>query len=130
MTGNTFLCKFDPKDKKFQFELQFCIKLIWICRILWKICGVHFCSFRREKPFLGKSGRKNQSSQFKLKFGTKTKLNKPNSMMMSTFSVFDYKYLSWPNLVQNLKIVCSKWNLIPRLIWICKIQWWCLFYLF
>ena len=75
---------------------------------MWKICGVHFCSFRPEKPFLGKTGQKNESSQFKLKFGTKTKLNKPNSMMMSTFSVFDYKYLSWPNLVQKLKIVCSK----------------------
>ena len=25
---------------------------------------------------------------------------------------------------------CSKWNLIERLIQICKIQWWCLFYCF
>ena len=117
-------------SKKWQFELKFCARLIWICRIMQKICGLHFFCFRPEKPFLGKSGQKNQNCQFKLKFGTKTNLNKRNSMMMFTFSVFDHKYLSWANLVQKFKIVCSKWNLIQRLIRICKIQWWCLFYLF
>ena len=45
---------------------------------------------------------------------------------MFAFSVFEHKYLSWVNLVQKLKIVCSKWNLIERLIH--KIQW-CLFYM-
>ena len=63
-----------------------------------------FC-FRPEKPFLGKSGQKNQNCQFKLKFGTKTNLNKRNSKMMFSFSVFDYRYLSWANLVQTFKIV-------------------------
>ena len=53
-----------------------------------------------------------------------------NSMIMFTSSVFDHKYPSRVNLVQIFKIVCSKWNLIQRLTWICKIQWWCLFYLF
>ena len=52
-----------------------------------------FC-FRPEKPFLGKSGQKNQNCQFKLKFVTKTNLNKQNSMMMFTLSGFDHKYLS------------------------------------
>ena len=74
--------------------------------------------------------KKNQNCQFKLKFGTKTNLNKRNSMMMFTFSVSDHKYRSWANFVQKFKIICSKWNLIQRLIWICKIQWWCLFYMF
>ena len=76
------------------------------------------------------SGQKNQNCQFKLKFDTKTNLNNQNSMMKFTFSVFEYKYLPWANLVQKFKIVCSKWNLIQRLIRICKIQRWCLFYLF
>ena len=101
-------------------KLKFRIRLIWICRIVQKICGVHFFCFRLEKAFWGKSGKKkNQNFQFKLKFGTKTNLNMRNSMMMFTFSVFDHKCLSW-----------AKWNLIQRLIPICKIQWWCLFYLF
>ena len=58
-----------------------------------KICGVYFFCFRPEKPFLGKSGQKNQNCQFKLKFGTKTNLNKRNSMMMFNFSVFDHIFL-------------------------------------
>ena len=72
---------------------------------MYKICGVLFFCFKPEKPFLGKSSQKNQNCQFKLKFGTKTNLNKRNSMMMFTFSVFDHKYLSWANLVQKFKIV-------------------------
>ena len=92
--------------------------------------GVHFFCFGLETPFLGKFGPKNENCQFKLKFGTKTNLNKQNSMMMFTFSVFDQPYLSWANSVQKFKIVCSKWDLIKRLIQICRIQWWCLFYLF
>ena len=95
---------------------------------MWKVCSVHFFCFRPEKPFLGKSGQKNQNCQFELKFGTKTNLNKRNSMVMFTFSVFDHKYLSWTNLVQKFKVFCSK--LIQRLIRIGKIQWWRLFYLF
>ena len=54
-----------------------------------------FC-FRPEKPFLGKSGQKNQNCQFQ------------NSVMMFTFFVFDHKYLSWANLVQKSKIVQSE----------------------
>ena len=50
--------------------------------------------------------------------------------MMFTFSVFDHRYLSWANLVRKFKIVCSKLNLIQRLIRICKIQRWCLFICF
>ena len=29
------------------------------------------------------------------------------------------------NLVRKIKIDSLSWNLIPRLIWICEIQWWC-----
>ena len=75
-------------------------------------------------------GQKNSNCLFKQKFGTKTNLNMRNSMMMFTFSVFDYEYLLWANLVQRFKTVCLNLNLIQRLIRRCKTQWWCLFYLF
>ena len=115
------------KLKIISLSWNFVPRLIQICRIPW------WCSlflFSTGNTFLGKFGPKNQNCQFKLKFGTKTNLNMQNSMMIFTFSAFDHKYLSWANLVQKFKIVCSKWNLIQRLIQICKIQWWCLFYLF
>ena len=75
-------------------------------------------------------GQKNSNCLFKQKFGTKTNLNMRNSMMMFKFSVFDYEYLLWANLVQRFKTVCSNLNLIQRLIQTYKTQWWCLFYLF
>ena len=40
------------------------------------------------------------------------------------FFGFDLKYLFRAYLAQKFKIVCRKWILIPRLIWICRIQWW------
>ena len=52
-----------------------------------------------------------------------TNLKMQNSMMMSTFSVFEHKYPSWVNLVQEFKITSSKLNLNQILIRICKIQW-------
>ena len=68
---------------------------------------VLICSVLDQKnPFL--VNQKNQNCHFKLKFGTKADLNKWNSMMMFTFSVFDHEYLSSADLVQKFKIVCSK----------------------
>ena len=52
--------------------------------------------------------KKTQNVQFKLNVGTKTNLNRWNSVMMFTFSVFEHKHLSWVNLVKKCKIVCSK----------------------
>ena len=49
-------------------------------------------------------------------------------MEMVTFSLFDRKYTFWANLDQRIKIVILSWNLVPRLIRICIIQWrWSLF---
>ena len=64
LTGNTFLSKFDPKNKDCQFELRFCSRLILICRIMQKLCGVHFFCFRPEKPFLGKYEEFNSEVHF------------------------------------------------------------------
>ena len=86
---------------------------------MWKICGVHFFWVRPEKRFQGKSSRKNQNCQFKLKFGTKINLNMRDSMMMSTFSVFDWKYLFWQ--IWSKKSKLSELKFRTRLIWICRI---------
>ena len=48
-------------------------------------------SFRPDTPFLGKFGPKNQNCKFELKFGTCTNLNKHNSMVVFSFSIFDRK---------------------------------------
>ena len=46
-------------------------------------------------------------------------------MVIFTFFVFGRKYSVWDNLVQKINIVSLRWNLIPRIIWICWIQWCC-----
>ena len=51
-----------------------------------------------------------------------------NSMVMSTFSVFNQKHLFCVNFFQKLKIVSSDWNLVPRLIRVCQTQRWCLLF--
>ena len=45
-----------------------------------------------------------------------------NSMVMFTFSAFDWKYPFWVNLVQNIKIISLSQNLLPRPIRICRIN--------
>ena len=61
-----------------------------------------------ESTLLGKLGQKNQSCQFKLKFGTYTNSNMQNSMVVFTFSVLDRKHPFWENMVQKIKIVSLK----------------------
>ena len=53
-----------------------------------------------------------------------------NSMVLFTFSVFNKKYPFRTTFVENIKIVSLRWNLIPRVIRICRIQWWCSIFLF
>ena len=48
-----------------------------------------------------------------------------NQWPCSLFFVFDQKCPFWVNLVQIVTIVSLRWNLIPRLIWIRRIQWCC-----
>ena len=44
------------------------------------------------------------------------------------FSVLDREHTFRANLVQKIKIVSLSWNLVPRLIWTCTVQWWCWFF--
>ena len=123
-TANTFLGKFGPKNQICQFELKFRTRLLWIyAELCRKYVVFTFSVLGQKNTFWVNLVKKNKNYHFKLKFGTKTDLNKQNSIMMFTFSVFDQPYLSWANSVQKFKIVCSKWDLIKRLIQICRIQW-------
>ena len=70
-----------------------------------------------------KFGPKNQNSQFKLEFDTKPNSNMQNSVVMFTFSFSDRKYPFWANLVQKVIIIALSWNLLARLIQICRTQW-------
>ena len=53
-----------------------------------------------------------------------------NSTVMFTFSVSEWKYPVWANLVQKIKIISLSWNLVPTVIRICRVQWWCPLFLF
>ena len=90
---------------------------------------VHFFCCWPETSFLGKFGPKNQNYQFNLNFGTLTNSNMENSIVVFTFSVLDWK-LFLGNFGPKIKIVSLSWNLIPRLIWTCRIQWWRSLFLF
>ena len=46
-------------------------------------------------------------------------------MQKHGFSVLDQKYPFWANLLQKIKIVSSSWNLVPRLIRVCRMKWCC-----
>ena len=83
-------------------------------------------SFGPGIPFLGQFGPEYQNCQFKLKFGTKTNCNMQNSVVM--FILFIHPF--WESLVQKIKVVSLNWKLASRLIRICRIQRWCLFFLF
>ena len=112
------------KIKIVNLSWNFVFRLIQICRIQW--WRSIFFYFKRETPFLGKFGPKAQNCQFKLKFCTFTNSDMQISMRMFTFSVFKGKHLFRANLVQKIKIVNLTWNLVLRLIQICRIQWECL----
>ena len=66
---------------------------------------VDFICFRPEISFLGISGSKNQSCQFKLKFTIKSISYMQKLMVMLTFFVFNRKYHFWANLIPKFKIV-------------------------
>ena len=49
---------------------------------------------------------------------------------MFTSPVFDWTYSFWANFVPKIKIVSLSWNLVTRLLQICRTQWWCSPFLF
>ena len=53
-----------------------------------------------------------------------------NFMALFIFSALDGKHLFFANLVQNIRSLSLSWNYAPRLIRICRIQWYCSRFLF
>ena len=66
--------------------------------------GVDFLCFRLEIPFLSKFVSKNQNCQFKLKFSTRTDSNMQDSLVMFTFSVFNWIYFVGRKKIWSKKI--------------------------
>ena len=95
-------------------------RLIRICRIQWCCSLVLFLS---GNTLFGQIWSKKSKSSLYAKV-TYTNSSMQNSMVMFILSVFDWKYPFWANLVQKVKIISLSWNLVPRVIRICKIQWW------
>ena len=123
-----FLCKFGPKNQNYQFKLKF--DTFTNSNMQNSMMLFTFFCFGTELIFLGKFGPKNQNCQFKVKLDTQTNSNMENSMMLFTFFIFDQKYPFWANLIQKIKFARFRWDLIPRLIRIFRIQWWSLLFSF
>ena len=101
-----------------KYDLTHC-RIIQICKIQWR-CSL-FSDFDRKQPIWVNLVQNVKIVSLTLKFATETNLNMQNSIMF-TFSDLKLQHHCWVNLVQKIKIVRLSWNLVPRLIWICRIQ--------
>ena len=100
-------------------------RLIRICRIQW------WCSlflFMTGNTLSGE--KKTKLASWSWNLVTRSNSNMHDSVVQFTFSVFARKYPFSANFVWKIKIVILSWNLVPRLIRICRIQLWCSFFLF
>ena len=120
-----FLDKSSPKYQNYESKLKFGTQTN--SHMQNSIMMFTFSVFDQKYPF---GVNLVQNCQFALKFGTYTNMNMQNSMVVFTFSIFNRKYLFGGNLVEKIKLISFSWNLVPRLIWICTIQWWCWLFLF
>ena len=77
----------------------------------------NFSVFNRKFPVWANLVKKYQNCQFKLKCGN---LNTQNGDVH--FFCFWREFLFWANLVQKIKIVNLSWNLVSRLIRMCRVQ--------
>ena len=66
---------------------------------------VYILRFFMKIPFLEKFCSKRQNCHFKLKFGTRTNSDMQNSLVMFTFSVFDWKYFIAQICSKKLKLL-------------------------
>ena len=117
---NTCFGEICPKRSNFSVEDE-----TW-CLHLFKCPefsgDVHFPYFGPKLTFLSKFGPKRQNSIFKMTIGFYRNSNMSNSMVTFKFSLLNRNYTFWLNLVRKETIVWLTWNLVPRLIQICRIQ--------
>ena len=125
-TGNTLFGQICSKKSKL-FKVKF--GTLTNSSMQNSLMMLTFLFFWPEIKFLGKFGPKNQNCQFRLKFGTQSDSNLQNLIVKFAFSVFNWIYPFWANLVQKIKIVSFSCILVPRLIRICRVECWFPFFL-
>ena len=138
------LAKFGPKIKILTLSWNLTHMLIWVCRSQG---DVHFFIFDQKYPLLVNLVQKNKVNSLSINLLDYCNLSMQDLVVMFSFSVFiqkylvrkiwrihwycsllfhfDWTYLFWANFVKKVKIVKLGRSLIPRLIWICRIKWWC-----
>ena len=124
-----FLGKFGPKFKMISLSWNFGPRLIQICRIPWR-CSLFLLS--TGNTFLGIFGPKNQNRQFELKFCARLIwiCRIMQKICGVHFFCFGREKPFLGKSYKKIKIVSLSWFLVPRLIWICGIHWWCSLFLF
>ena len=83
-----------------------------------------FSVLDQKNPFWSKD----LSCLFKIKFDSKTNLNMQNSIVVSILPVWGWKYSFLGEFAKKIKIFSLSWKLVPRLIRIWRIRWWCSFF--
>ena len=127
-TGNTIFGQIRSKSCICLFKMKFGTKsnldmLSSVVTFIYPALDVKY-------PFCGAFGPINQNCPFKLKFATWISLKMLNSVVMFKSFLLERMYPFWANLVQKIKIVFLRLNLVPGLIWTCWIQWWSSFVFF
>ena len=103
------------------------LSLIWICRIQWW-CSLF--SFSVGNTLFGQIwSKKIKIVSFETWYHAKFEYAEFNDALH--FFCFGPEIPFWSKSGRKKKkIVSLRWNLILRLIWICKIQWWCSLFTF
>ena len=122
------MCCFQDKFSSMNTPKNFVTCSLLICissiRRLGKVCGRN-CLFER--------GWNKDHLVLSILRDNLFDLNHVETLSSSTFiiaKVYQCFYGKEINLVQKIKLVSWSWNLLPTLIWICSIEWWCSLFLF
>ena len=127
--GDTFLGKFGPKNQNVSLSWNFALDYFKYAELCRKYVVFTFPILDQKKTYSDKSDQK-----IKIVILGGSLVPRPFEYVEFNDDVYFFSFWPktpfWANLVQKMKIVFLKWNLTQILIWICQIQWWCLFYLF
>ena len=128
---NPFWANLIKKIKIVNLSRNLVTKLIWICGIQWW-CSLFLC--RLEIPFWPNLVQKikiiSLSWNFLLDLFEYAEFNDDVHYFSFWTEIPETLVLDClVNLVIKMKSVSLSWNLVPRLMWICRIQWWCSLFL-
>ena len=109
------------KIKIFSLSENLVPRLIWICGIWWW-CSLSVFDWKYLRQIWSK----------KSKLSVWAEISHIRLIWICRISCVHFLWF-WPEnpfSVNLVKIVSLSWNLVPRLIWICRCQWWCSLFLF